>query len=599
MPKIAHSTIDEVNDRTDIIALIGEYTRLERRGGDYWGCCPFHNEKTPSFHVLPDKKMYHCFGCGAGGTVIKFYMEMEKASFTEAVTALAKKNGIPIEYEGNEVEYKPEENKKELYKELYSRVAGTFRYFLTSTDQGAFAKNYLESRGVSEEIAEKFKLGYAPQDRFWLRNFLKSKNYSDEFLNESGLFSKKNPAVSFFSDRLIFPIFDRAGKTVAFGGRILHGDGPKYLNSGDLIQYKKGETLFAFNFAKQEIRQTKSVILCEGYMDVIAYHQAGITQAVAPLGTALTQDQLKILKPFADTVLLSFDNDGAGQKATWKAVLMARKEGFTVKIIQLSGGKDPSEILQQFGKDSLTNAVNGAILDSDFLLISLAKKYNINSPEGKAKASLEFFDYVDVLQSDIQKESSLEQLSQTYQLNPEAVKSDFENRSIRGKRAETKAPESEVVRKVEIKPTAEVRAVLAVISNTDYFPLMRNSLTADDFEDVIARDMFITLEECFREDSFSYDNILEKCSSDELKKLIAKAVTTGEFTLNSQQAVEDSIKMVRYNSLLRKREHLTNSIRQLSSFQNGNLETEQKLNALVTEKINIDTELQKMRETNK
>lgn len=366
MAKIASSSIDEVNSRTDIVSLIGEYTRLEKRGSEYWGCCPFHSEKTPSFHVVPDRKMYHCFGCNSGGSVINFYMEIEKLSFYEAVVALAKKAGVELIFEGN-LEYKenPESNKKELYKDLYTRVAGSFAYLLAQTVQGKIAKDYLENRGVSKEIAEMFCLGYAPNDGRWLRKFLESKNYSKEFLDNSGLFSSKNPEYSFFRNRLMFPIWDRNGKVVAFSARLLEGDGPKYINSPELISYKKGETLYAFHLAKKAMREKKACILCEGNMDVIAYHSAGITNAVAPMGTALTVEQLRLISSFVDTLILSLDTDEAGQKATFKDILMGRQIGLSVKVISLDGGKDPDEILQKFGKEKLTNCVNRAILDSD------------------------------------------------------------------------------------------------------------------------------------------------------------------------------------------------------------------------------------------
>lgn len=594
MPKISRQTIDNVISRVDIVSLVGEYTRLEKRGSDFWGCCPFHNEKTPSFHVIPDRNLYKCFGCGVGGTTINFYMEVEKVTYSEAILALAKKTGVEVVYDGNAVDYKPEDNKKDQYKELYTRVAGSFRYLLTSTEQCQEVRDYLASRGINEETAEKFKLGYAPRDRFWLKNFLRKKNYSDDFLKDSGLFSKKNPDVSFFSDRLMFPICDRMGNVVAFSGRILHGDGPKYINSSDLIQYKKGETLFGFHLAKQSIRQQKAAILCEGNMDVIAYHQAGITWATAPLGTALTEDQLKILQPLCDELYLSFDGDGAGQKATWRAILMARQFNFNVRIIQLSGGKDPAEILNNLGAENLSNQVNNAILDSTYLLSALANRYDISTPEGKARASMDYFQYVDVLQSDIQKESCLEQLCETYQLKPEAVKADFENRSSALKKIETfrNRPEKSV-EVAEIKPNAEVRAMLAVISNLDFFPTLRNSLTADDFEDATARDMFISLEECYREDSVTLDNIIRHCNNDSLQRLITKAVTTDEFTVNTEQTINDSIRLIRKNSLGRKKERLMNEIRQLS-LQQVTLEIQQKLDALVSEKMNIDTELTKV-----
>ena len=599
MARFLRSTIDEVNSKCDIASLVGEYVRLEKRGSEYWGCCPFHNEKTPSFHVVPDRKMYHCFGCGAGGSGISFLMEMEKMSFSEAVLTLAKKYGVQVEYEeGAAVSQDTEINKKELFKDLYTRVAGSFHYCLTSTKEGEKALSYLKNRGVTDDIAEKFMLGYAPADRKWLRKFLKSKSYSDEFLDESGLFSKKYRDISFFSNRLMFPICDKNGKVVAFSGRILEGDGPKYINSGDLIQYKKGETLFAFHLAKQSIRKNKAVIICEGNMDVIAYHQAELTWTVAPLGTALTEEQLKILKPFADTVYLSFDNDAAGIKATRKAILMTRRLDFSVRIVKLTGGKDPSEILNEFGKETLTKSIENAILDSDFLLSVLSKEYNISTPEGKAKASLEFFEYVDVLPSDIQKESCLEQLCQTYQLKPEAVKADFENRSSVLKNIETtnRQPDQGVAKKSS-KLNAEVRAVLAVISNTGYFNLMRNSLTADDFDDATARDLFISLEECFRDDSSESISIMERCSNDTLKSLIASAVVSGEYSVNTEQFVKDSIRLIKYNSLCRKRERITNRIRQAAT-SSDTLENKNLLDALVSEKMNIDNELKQLKDAN-
>ncbi len=593
MAKISSSTIDEVNDRTDLVSLIGEYTRLERRGTDWWGCCPFHNEKTPSFHVVPSRKMYHCFGCGQGGSAINFVMEIEKLGFMDAVVQLAKKTGVEVIYEGNSiVQENPLEKKKDEIFDLYSRTSGTYHYFLTETDMGKFAYDYLISRGVTKEIIKKFQLGYSPADRTWLKKFLLSKNYSNEFLNESGLFSKKYPDISFFSDRLMFPIFNRKNQVVAFGGRLLHGEGPKYLNSGEMLQYKKGETLYAFNFAKESIRKEKSVIFCEGYMDVIAYHQAGITNAVAPLGTALTEDQVRIISSFVDTVYLSFDSDEAGQNATFKAILLCRKMDLPVKIIKLDGGKDPSEILNKFGVDLLTNAINDAIIDTDFLLSALATRYNIGTPDGRTQASLAFFSYVDSLNSDIQKDTCLEKLCQAYNLKPEAVKADFNNRDKARTRLRTPSTNNNDKEKIpeKIVLNAEARAMLAVISNVDYFPMMRSNLSVDDFEDVLARDMFIALEECYREGSMSYDNFLSKCTDERVQLIVSQSVTSGEFAINSEKTVEDCIWLIRKNSLERKRDRLLNQIRQC---QGNTLDEQQKLNLLLNEKMSIDLELRK------
>ena len=613
MQHISSSTIEEISNRTDIVSLVSEYVRLEKRGANYWGCCPFHSEKTPSFSVSPDKKICYCFGCHKGGSVINFVMEVEKISFVEALKLLAKKSGVEIVYDGNApnskelAEIEAKNRLKDDLLDLYKRIASTYRYFLTSTEQGKFANEYLKSRGVSEEIAEQFALGYAPADRRWLKNFLSSKNYSKEFLSQSGLFSQKNPDISFFSDRLMFPICNSRGQIIAFGGRVLHGDGPKYLNSGDMPQYKKGETLYGFHIAKNEIRQKKSVILCEGYMDVIAYHQAGIKNAVAPLGTALTEDQIRILRSFADTFYLSFDGDFAGQNATYRAILLCRKAGLSVKIVQINEAfknlpanvqkpKDPADVLLNFGAETLTNIVNKSKLDSDYLLFMLAEKYSVNTPEGKSKAALDFFPYIDALQSEIQKESCFELLCRTFSLDQKAVRSDFNKRNAVNQRntIETQTIDSNKTNPINYKKNAELRAMLAVVANVQYFVKIRSIIQPDDFEDAGAREIFFILEECFREEAASYDVILAKCSSDNLRKLISEAVSSAEFAEDAERIIGDGIARIKRNSLQRRRDHLANKIRQCNG---TTLEDLQLLKSMQYEKMTIDNELKAQKDT--
>ena len=587
---ISQQTVESVQNSSDIVAIIGEYTKLDRRSGnDWWGCCPFHNEKTASFHVDGDKKFYYCFGCHAGGDVIKFVMEMEKISYTDAIHSLAKRAGIEVQYAGGEIlEHSHNDDLRDQYIDLYERTASLFHYLLTQTDGGKSALAYITGRGLAMDTINKFKLGYAPADRRWLRNFLRKKNFSNEFLNNSGLFSKKYPDSAFFSDRLMFPIFNRRGQCVALGGRIINGEGPKYLNSGDLIQYKKGETLYAFNFAKNTIREQKKVIFCEGYMDCIAYHQCGITYAVAPLGTALTEYQLKIVQGFADTVLLSFDSDGAGQNATMRAILMCRAHGFTVKIIRLSGGKDPAEIMVNFGADTLTNEVNSAILDCDFLLSKLGQEYAVDTPEGKTKASLAFFPYVDSLQSDIQRESCLEQLCQAFNLKPEAVKKDFDNRDQARERLKIRQLTPKDRQNADIKLNAELRAVLAVIADLDQYKVMRAELTVDDFQDPVAKKLFIILEDCFREQCVSVSSILNHCDDEEIERMITRVISSGEFSQNCKRIIEDSTKLIKRNSLERKRDQVMNRIRLFNPMTSND---QQQLNELLAEKMNLDSRL--------
>lgn len=591
---ISKDCIEEIIKKTDIVSLVSEYTKLEHRGSHLWGCCPFHSEKTASFHIEPEKNFFYCFSCHIGGDPVKFIMEVEHLTYPEALQTLAKKNGVKITYSssGNSnYSQKDDEiaKKVEELKDLYDRTASMFHYLLTETEQGKSAYEYIKSRGLTDETIKKFKLGYAPSDIKWLKKFLLSKNFSEEFLKSSGLFSSKYPDIAFFNNRLMFPIFDRFGKVVAMGGRKLDDNPktPKYLNSGEMLQYKKGETLFAFNFAKKSIKENKKVIFCEGYMDCIAYHQCGIEYAVAPLGTALTEQQIKLIVPFVEEVYLSFDSDEAGIKATERAIYMLRKENLTVKIIKLSGGKDPAEIMINLGKKILTTEVSCAILDIDFLLSKLGEKYPIDTPEGKTKASLDFFPYIDSLQSDIQKESSLEQLCQAFNLKPEAVKKDFKNREKAKERITYRQPEVEKPL-IPIKLNAELRGLLAIIANIDCYKSIRQELLDIIFEDSSANELYNILENCYKEESLSLVSILNHCKDKRLSNLITKVISLGEFKDNSENAIQDSIKVLKLKGFEKKRNDLQN---QIKNFKIVTQDDKIHLEKLIQEKIELDRKL--------
>lgn len=603
---ISNETIDAIVSSHDVIGIIGEYTRLEQRSpNDWWGCCPFHGEKTPSFHVDLNQKFYYCFGCHKGGNIISFVMEMEQISYHEAVVSLAKRIGIPVKYKDGENHNSQNIKKTEDIEKnitLYERVASLFHYFLLETEQGKKAREYIAKRGLSDDIIKKFKLGYAPADRKWLRKFLKSKNFSDEFLNKSGLFSQKYPDYSFFSDRLMFPIFNRKGQVVAFGGRVLppaNESERKYLNSGDLLQFKKRETLFGFNFAKNSIRQKKKIIFCEGNMDVIAYHQCGLDFAVATLGTALTIEHIKMIQGFVSDgeVYLSFDSDGAGENATWKAIKLCRENNLTVRIIRLKGGKDPSEILLKYGAENLTLQVKNAILDCDYLLFRLGEKYPVDIPEGKTKASLEFFQYVDVLKSDIQRESCLEQLCQTFNLKPEAVKRDFENRNRARERLNVRN-NNQSEQNPPIKVDAELRGVMAVAANPEQFKILRSRITENDFQNIYARRLFNALEECFIENknSFTIKDILghlnQNQDDQQLIYLITKTISEGVYQSERIGViVEDTINYLEKNRFEEQRKKLSKRIKEYTVITEDD---KKQLNTLLLEKLELDKKIQEL-----
>lgn len=595
MARIANETIEEVNARTNIVSLVGEYTRLEQRGSDWWGCCPFHNEKTPSFHVVPERNMYHCFGCGEGGGVIKFVMEMEKLSFVEAVESLAKKASIEVRYEGGSPEDIPKkDDTREKLIELYCRVAGTFHYLLMKTEQGEPVRKYLKNRAISDEILESFSLGMAPADRYWLFRFLTKKGYSPEFLANSGLFSKKYPEVSFFSNRLMFPIANRKGEVVAFGGRIMEGEGPKYLNSGDLPQYRKGETLFAFDRALPEIRKTKTVVFCEGYMDVLAWHQAGVSHAVAPLGTAFTEQQAKMVRSFAETVYLSFDSDLAGQTATYKGILLCRRLQFNVQVIDIRNGKDPADILQNEGPEALKKLLEYSILDLDYLVMIAGTRFDTANPEGKARAVAFMFPYLEALESDIQRESTIQRLSTAFGITEKALLTDFQNRK-QPQGVAVDPDRNKPVRPRFIKRTSELRAVLAVAANPEFFQVMRTRITSDDIEDADAKDLYIVLEECYRNGTMSHESILANCRDEQLRSLITETIVGGEFAVNARKILEDAIIHIRRNALEKKRNRI---LAGMNSISTGSVEDMLAITEMMAEKKSIDEELAKLKDTN-
>ena len=594
---ITQDSIESVKRAADIVSVVGEYVKLDKRGSDFWGCCPFHGEKTASFHVIPEKNAYYCFGCHAGGSsAIKFIQEIEKISFAESVELLAKRFGVVLQYEENgKAEYKTDHTKDDL-KSLYNRLSGTFNYLLTQTDSGKKALNYIKTRGITDDIIEKFKFGYSPQDRYWLKKFLLSKNFSEELLEKSGLFSKNYQNMCLFSDRFMIPIFDERGDCVALSGRVIppaDESQRKYINSPETVIYSKKNTLFALNLAKRPMREKGFAIICEGPMDCIAYHQAGITNAVASCGTSFTEEHIQKLKRYAyskengvSTVYLSFDSDGAGRAATMKAILACRKAGLAVKVIRLTGGKDPSEILLKFGADTLISDVNNAILDSDYLFENLANEYRVDTPDGKTQFSMAFFQYIDSLQTNIQKESCLEQLCQKLNLSYQAVLRDYNNRDEARRRLEKRAENSQGSEDSDIPKGMELRALIAVIADTSQFELMRRELNEDVFESQEAKKLFVILEDLYQQQNLSFSSICEHCSNPKLVQIITDSVMSGEYSHNTAQFVKDSIEIIKGRDLKRQKEYILSRLKSLNNPTTS--EQLQELNALMKEKMNID-----------
>jgi DNA primase len=618
--RIAQSTIQELDNKLDALAVVEDYVRLEKKGGRYWGRCPFHGggqERTPSFTVDPDRKMYYCFGCHQGGSVIKFVMEMDKLSFPEAVETLARRFGVEIMREGGAAEPVDLERNDRIQglADLCRGVSVSFHYFLMEKPEGEAAKRYVISRGISAGMIERFKLGYAPVNRTWLFKFLIKKGFSESILAASGLFSEQYPQSSFFSGRLMFPIADRRGQIVAFGGRIIAGEGPKYINSRETEIYHKGQTLFAIDLALPEIRRTKAAYLAEGYMDVIALHQAGITNALAPLGTAFTDEQAKLLGRWVDQVNLVFDSDEAGQNAAVKAIMTCRKNGLACTVVVPGAGgepagvpgtsgaqdapdtepppaKDPADILKYQGPDALQKQMKCFIIDFEYLIFRSKRLYDTSRSEGKARAIAFLFPYLESLESDVSRDAYFGTAADAFGVDRAAILNDY-NRRHTGRTA----PQREEGREDRRPPQAndELSLLTLVMVNFQLYPLFRAAIEIDEIEDAAAKELFIAMEECYIREESGADSLLSRISSEPLRNYVAGKGISKEFEGNPEQLMRDGIKKISQKKLRRR---LSEIAAELHSLEHNPavIEREHRLDDLLIQKMNIDTELRRLKE---
>lgn len=383
MPYYSDELVEEIRSGNDIVDVISGYVRLTKKGSTYFGLCPFHNEKTPSFSVSPNKQMYYCFGCGAGGNVITFLMEYENYTFPEALEVLANRIGIELPKQEMTAEQRKASDKRARLLEVNKEAAKYF-YTLLRSERGTRAHEYFRNRGLSEETIKKFGLGYSDKYSDDLYRYLRSKRYEDELLKDSGLISidEKRGGHDKFWNRAMFPIMDVRGKVIGFGGRVM-GDGePKYLNSPETMIFDKSRNLYGLNLARTT--KKNQILLCEGYMDVIALHQAGFDNAVAALGTAFTVGHANLLRRYTKEVYLTFDSDGAGIRAAKRAIPILKEAGITAKVINMQPYKDPDEFIKALGAEAYEERIKNAESSFMFEIRIMEEDYDLKDPEGKA-----------------------------------------------------------------------------------------------------------------------------------------------------------------------------------------------------------------------
>lgn len=443
--------VEEIRQRNDIVDVVSEHVKLKRTGNNHMGLCPFHNEKSPSFSVSGQKQMYHCFGCGVGGNVFTFVMEYENYSFVEALKYLAERVNIALP----EQEYSEEaKKKKDLKGQLLeiNRQAAKYFFYQLKSERGTIANEYLTNRKLSDETISKFGLGYSNKYSNDLYQYLKQLGYSDEILKQSGLVSidETKGAYDKFWNRVMFPIMDVNNRVIGFGGRVMGEGEPKYLNSPETLLFDKSRNLYGLNVARTSRKH--NMLICEGYMDVIALHQAGFTNAVASLGTAFTGLQANLLKRYTSEVLLTYDSDGAGTKAALRAIPILKEAGLSTKVINMKPYKDPDEFIKALGADEFQKRIDEAQNSFYFEIEVLERDYDLNDPEQKTKFFNEVAKKLLVFTEEIERNNYIEAMDRKYHVG-------FDNlRKLVNHYGATLVPTQTVIKKVQERSNKRVTA---------------------------------------------------------------------------------------------------------------------------------------------
>ncbi len=533
--RLPEDFISELKYRSDISEIASSYMQLKRRGRNLVGLCPFHGEKTPSFNIYTENGSFYCFGCGVGGDVITFVMKIENLDYMEAVKFLAQRAGMTV----------PEDAVDDSMSRLRTRVfeanreAARFFYSNLSAPCGKAALDYLHSRALSNKTITHFGLGYSPNNRFALTNHLKSKGFSDAELIAANLAFKArsgNGVIDRFVDRVMFPIIDLRGNVIAFGGRIMSDLKPKYLNTSDTIVFNKSQNLFSLNNAKNS--GSKRLILCEGYMDVIALNQAGFTDAVATLGTAITTEQAMLMKRYCDEVVICYDADEAGQKATQRAIGILRNAGLSVKVITIPDGKDPDEFIRKNGdkgpnlfKSILENSGN----DIEYRLFKIRNSYDLNTTEGKFAYLNDAVKVLAALDNSIEQDLYASKISSEVNVEKnsvmEQIKKSMRTKFYSDKKSEFSKLQSKMSGrddKINSEHSKKPRATVAeqnliafLVNNPDKLSLIENNIKDEDFVTEFNKQLFVYFSKRIKEHKEPLTTLSADFTGDEVSSIIA------------------------------------------------------------------------------
>jgi len=560
---IERQIIDEVVRRSDIYQTVSMYVQLKRAGSNWSSLCPFHSEKSPSFTVFPGTNSFYCFGCGAGGDVITFIKKIENLSYVDAVRSLADRAGITVPDDRGGESGGPS---RDRIREMNTAAAKLFHACLLNDPCAEEAREYLKKRQISSATIKHFYLGYAPSDFGWLTPKLRAMGFTDEEMLAGFLAGKNNGRVyDLYRGRVMFPIVDTSRNIVAFGGRVLDDSKPKYLNTSDTPAFKKSKNLFALNYAKDSCQDY--LILCEGYMDVIQMHQSGFTQAVATLGTAITEEHARIISRYTKKVILSYDSDGAGQRATDKAMSMLGNVGVTVRILKMDGAKDPDEYIKKFGADKFRSLLEGSRTGFEFRLEGVLAKYAGGDDSSKIRAAEELAAVISDYGSAVERDLYALKAAGALGISPEPFKADIEKQRRKKLREITQnygREAADILKNYndKINPDAakNIRAATAeeaIIGLVLLFPEHRDAivngelqLEAEDFFTEFGRRVFKQIIDLhISEDGFSFPVLGEVFSADEMGRLQRCMVEREKLSSNGKAALASAIAILKDEKL--------------------------------------------------
>lgn len=552
MPRFSDDFLSQLRLRCDIEQIISSYVNLKRRGRTLVGLCPFHNEKTPSFTVYPDTQSFYCFGCSAGGEVISFIKRIENLSFTDAVRFLCDRVGLSMPVDG--IDTSMAQKRKEMLD--INREAARFFNTCLFSEEGKAGLDYYKSRGYTKKTIIRFGLGYAPNSWDSLLKHMRQKGYSYEQLYQANLANKseKNGKTHYydsFRNRVIVPIIDVRGNVVAFGGRVLDDSKPKYVNTSDTLVYKKSLGVFGLNFAKNS--KQDSLLLVEGYMDAISLHQAGFDNAVACLGTALTGEMAHLIMRYANEVIICYDADEAGSKATQRAIDIFKSIGAKMRVIRPSGGKDPDEILKKYGPERFRSLLEGASNDIEFALAKEKQAFDLESDDGKLKYLTKAVEILAANNNSIATDIYSSRIAQELGVDKQTILTRVNMLSKRNRNAENKEKLKNLQRssmtitdKTALTSGSSLRSVKAqerviaiLIENPDFLPLIYDRLNSDDFTSQINKKLFEQIEEKIRNgESLAYSAFAASLSDEEMSALVRISHNGRQITGSKKELID-------------------------------------------------------------